>query len=90
MRLSGDKRMEVPQEAAGVRIAYLPPMSGLSANETRLDEGAINVRLGEGRTAEVLRNMCYQVVQGQDGKNKWAKIVETMESLFGVTERPVG
>jgi hypothetical protein len=34
-------------------------MSGLAANETRLDPGAISVRLGEGRTAEVLRNLCY-------------------------------
>ena len=38
-------------------------MSGLTANETRLDPGAIQVRLGEGRTAEVLRNLCYQIAQ---------------------------
>ena len=36
---------------------------GSRANETRLDDGAINVRIGEGRTAEVLRNLCYQVSQ---------------------------
>ena len=35
----------------------LPPMSGLMANEIRLDPGAIDVRIGEGRTAEVLRNL---------------------------------
>ena len=54
-------RMPVPEEAANLSVAFLPPMSGLAANETRLDEGAINVRIGEGRTAEVLRNLCYQV-----------------------------
>lgn len=54
----GGKRMEVPAAASRLRPAYLPPMSGLAATETRLDEGAINVRLGEGRTAEVLRNLC--------------------------------
>ncbi len=55
------ERMQIPDAASAVRIAFLPPMSGLTANETRLDPGAINVRLGEGRTAEVLRNLCHQI-----------------------------
>ncbi|MDP3937101.1 MAG: AAA family ATPase, partial [Deltaproteobacteria bacterium] len=76
-------RMEVPPEAARTRIAYLPPMSGLAANETRLDEGAINVRLGEGRTAEVMRNLCYQVLQSEEGDARWQRITERMEALFG-------
>jgi len=84
LRLPDGGRMEVPQEAAQTRIAYLPPMSGLAANETRLDEGAINVRLGEGRTAEVLRNLCYQVLQGKDGETNWRKLTERMDSLFGI------
>lgn len=67
LRLPDGGRMDVPREAASLRIAYLPPMSGLAANETRLDEGAINVRLGEGRTAEVMRNLCYQILQSQEG-----------------------
>ncbi|MHB8619551.1 MAG: AAA family ATPase [Chloroflexota bacterium] len=58
------ERMPVPAAASKVHIAFLPPMSGLAANETRLDRGAINVRLGEGRTAEVLRNLCYHIVSG--------------------------
>ncbi|MCL4554257.1 MAG: AAA family ATPase [Actinobacteria bacterium] len=82
-------RMDVPQEATGLRIAYLPPMSGLSATETRLDKGAINVRLGEGRTAEVLRNLCYQVLHGEDGDAKWERLNERMKALFGITlEKP--
>jgi hypothetical protein len=58
-------------------------MSGLASNETRLDEGAIDVRIGEGRTAEVLRNLCWQVL-GR-GRDPWNRIVETMRALFGVT-----
>lgn len=73
----------VPEEAGKVRIAYLPPMSGLAANEIRLEQGTINVRLGEGRTAEVLRNLCYQIATGEDGEAKWGKIVEQIEKLFG-------
>lgn len=84
LRLPDGGRMKVPQEAAQQAIAYLPPMSGLAANETRLDEGAINVRLGEGRTAEVLRNLCHQVLQSEDGLKKWKALTERTESLFGI------
>lgn len=76
-------RMPIPPEAAAVRFAYLPPMSGLAATETRLDHGAVNVRVGEGRTAEILRNLCYRV--REDRPDDWAKLVERIESLFGVT-----
>ena len=88
LRLPDGRRMEVPQEAAQQPIAYLPPMSGLAANETRLDHGAINVRLGEGRTAEVLRNLCYQVLQSEGGSEKWARLTARMESLFGTKLDP--
>ena len=76
-------RLEVPQAAAEVRLAYLPPMSGLAANETRLDEGAVDVRIGEGRTAEVLRNLCWQALMG--GRDQWQRIADRMQALFGVT-----
>lgn len=75
-------RMPVPDEAGKLSVAYLPPMSGLASNETRLDSGAINVRIGEGRTAEVLRNLCHQVSQEDQ---KWKTLCEKIESLFGVS-----
>ena len=88
-RLSETERMPVPDEAAHLDVAFLPPMSGLASNETRLDPGAINVRIGEGRTAEVLRNLCYQVsVEQQDGKT-WETICGQIQKLFGVQlEKP--
>ena len=78
------ERMTIPKEAANIRVAFLPPMSGLAANETRLDTGAINVRLGEGRTAEVLRNLCYQIVNGENGEKRWTRVTERIKQLFGV------
>ena len=75
------ERMPVPEEAANLSVAFLPPMSGLAANETRLDDGAINVRIGEGRTAEVLRNLCYQVSQDA---GTWEKLCQKIDTLFGV------
>ncbi len=88
MRLPTGGRMAIPQEAAALRMAYLPPMSGLAANETRLDEGAINVRLGEGRTAEVMRNLCYQILQKQNGEDEWRKLAERIKALFGIQLDP--
>jgi energy-coupling factor transporter ATP-binding protein EcfA2 len=88
--LKNPDRMPVPPEAAGVRVSYLPPMSGLAANETRLDVGAINVRLGEGRTAEVLRNLCHQIFTAQAGRPRWERVCQRIRQLFLVDlEDPV-
>lgn len=76
------ERMPIPDEALSLKVAFLPPMSGLASNETRLDTGAINVRLGEGRTAEVLRNLCYQIVSTD--KSQWKKVCDQLKDLFGV------
>lgn len=74
--------MEFPEEAVSERIAFLPPMSGLTATETRLDGGAVNVRVGEGRTAEVLRNLCYRL--HEERNDDWQKLVDHIVRLFGV------
>ncbi len=87
LRLSEEKngdRMPVPSESAETRIAFLPPMSGLAANETRLDPGAINVRLGEGRTAEVLRNLCYGIHATDDQEEGWRAVCELIRDQFGI------
>jgi hypothetical protein len=80
----GPARMPVPAQARTVRVAFLAPMSGLAANEPRLELGAINVRIGEGRTAEVLRNLCHQVLQRPDGNERWERLSERITTLFGV------
>jgi len=85
LRLSeGEKpqRRPVPEQAKSVRIAFLPPMSGLTTNEIRLDAGAVNVRIGEGRTAEVLRNLCHSVATSDPAR--WQELVRHIEGLFGV------
>jgi len=85
---NGPERMPIPPQASGVRIAYLPPMSGLTANETRLDAGAINVRLGEGRTAEVLRNLCWRILDGEDGEVRWRGLCARIRDFFQVDLEP--
>ncbi len=76
------ERMPVPEEAEGVDIAFLPPMSGLAASEVRLDRGAVDVRIGEGRTAEVLRNLCYSVHEEQG--DRWNALRDRIDRLFGL------
>ena len=84
LRLSDGRapdRMPVPDEAGGVRMAFLPPMSGLAAAETRLDPGAVHVRIGEGRTAEVLRNLCFRIHEEEPAR--WAEVAGRIRDLFG-------
>ena len=81
------ERMPVPAAAAPVRVAFLPPMSGLAATEDRLDTGAVDVRIGEGRTAEVLRNLCYQVYSAEKS-GSWQALDDQIRDLFGVHLTP--
>ncbi len=87
LRLNEDSndRMPVPDEVGRVSVMFLPPMSGLAANETRLDRGAIEVRLGEGRTAEVLRNLCYMISRESSDSPSWVELRQQMNRLFGIT-----
>jgi energy-coupling factor transporter ATP-binding protein EcfA2 len=86
IRLSEGKdpqRMEVPPEAAETSIAFLPPMSGLADRETRKQPGEVNFLIGQGRTAEVLRNLCHSVATSDEAG--WKSICLKMKNLFGAT-----
>lgn len=78
----------------GVRFSFLQPMSGIATDEDLLTIGAINRRLGEGRTAEVLRNICYSIINPETrlqaangGKVNWVKLTDAIRQLFGVSLR---
>jgi len=80
------KRMSVPDEACDVTVAFLPPMSGLASRETLLQPGAVNVLVGEGKTAEVLRNLCFLAAYVDEGRSpsSWPTIAQHIKGLFGV------
>lgn len=87
LRLGGGaERMVVPDEAHDVRVALLPPMAGLAAVEPRWELGRTNVLIGEGQTAQVLRNLCYQVSQA--GEGLWDGLAACVRDLFGVELLP--
>ena len=47
----------------------------------------MNVRVGEGRTSEVLRNLCLRVLEQKP--DQWRSLSERIEALFGVEfDRP--
>ncbi len=73
------------QSAAENRVALLPAMSGLMAEEPELQPGRIDVLIGEGQTAQVLRNLCLAVFARSDGG--WDAIKRDIRRMFGVTLR---
>ncbi len=82
------KFSEVAKEAADVKVAYLPPMSGLADREFIKEPGEIGFLIGQGQTAQVLRNLCYQISKDSERRPAWADLVATVKDLFGVVLRP--
>ena len=80
----------VPRAASQVRCAFLSPSAGLIDAEVAIPPGAINVRIGQGRTAEVLRNLCYTIYvdRAERYPQDWNRIVQRIETLFGIELEP--
>ena len=80
------------EQDKGVHFGFLQPMSGLATEEFLLPAGAVSLRLGEGRTAEVLRNICYSILQPESHKQvtmpkdtSWKRLRESVKKMFGAT-----
>lgn len=78
---SNGERMSVPSEALHSGVRFLQPMSGLASEEYLKQEGEIGVLIGQGRTAEVLRNLCKHLAHSRDS---WRVLVDEIRTLFGV------
>jgi predicted ATPase len=70
--------------AEALRVAFLPPMSGLASIEPKIESGRIAVLIGEGQTAQVLRNLCFGVASANPEGGPWNAIAESIRRLFGV------
>ena len=74
------------ETARRVEFNLLYPMSGLASGvsetteETLLPEGRVNVLLGQGQTAQVLRNLCYKVWTAS--QDDWRRICDIMKRMF--------
>lgn len=74
--------MDLIRHAATLKIELLYPMSGLETEEPLLQPGRIDVLLGQGQTAQVLRNLCLMVARSS--AEDWRHITRLMQRLFGV------
>ena len=79
----GDAANRVPEGARRHAMVYLPPMSGLAAREYRKEQGEISVLIGEGQTAQVLRNLCWQLFSRPDPK-PWEQLKQHIAKLFSI------
>ncbi len=74
--------MKLIEYAASINVELLYPMSGLETEEPILQPGRIGVLLGQGQTAQVLRNLCLMVAKDQP--DDWKRIAQLMQRLFSV------
>lgn len=68
--------------AARLNVGLLYPMSGLETEEPVLRPGRVEVLLGQGQTAQVLRNLCLTVYR--QAPDDWHSIVRLIRRLFEV------
>jgi len=79
-----DALTDIFQNGLLEQVGFLPPLSGLAAIEDKLPIGSIQTRIGEGRTADVLRNLCWLVYE----QNRWQELAQLIQDLFQVDINP--
>ncbi len=82
-RLTEGDEGKVPAGARQHAVVYLPPMSGLAEREYRKEQGEISVLIGEGQTAQVLRNLCWQL-HSRANPDAWNTLRNRIEVLFHI------
>lgn len=74
------KNTALIEAAASLNVHLLYPMTGLDAQEPLLQPGRVDVLLGLGQTGQVLRNLCLQVYETDQGE--WNRLSDLMARLF--------
>lgn len=77
------QNLELIRHAASLNIELLYPMSGLDTEEPVLQPSRIDVLLGQGQTAQVLRNLCLMVLK--QSSDDWDRVSGLMQRLFNVS-----
>jgi ABC-type cobalamin/Fe3+-siderophores transport system ATPase subunit len=85
-----DEMIELYESNNGLHFCFLQPMSGISTSEDKLTQGSIDRKLGEGKTAEVLRNICYEILNPETQRDEaynpeenWEKLCNAIKIMFG-------
>lgn len=96
--INGFRKNESPEDVAKrwretlPPMAFLQPMSGMSEAEDVFGEiGSLRDRLGKGKTADVLRNICYLLAPPkekvdekawEEGQERWEKLSDIISQKF--------
>ena len=72
----------LPEAAAALTVVHCPPFSGIGSDEHRLDIGAQNLLIGEGKPGDILRNLILEVAEKPD---RWERLIDDIKELFGYT-----
>ena len=86
------KNSELLKRAKELTFNLLYPMSGIAAGamdqaaEFLINDGQMNVLLGQGQTSHVLRNLCYRVYQ--KSQDDWNELCHFMSVLFQIQLSP--
>jgi AAA15 family ATPase/GTPase len=82
--------IDLYENQSGIHFCFLQPMSGISTTEDKLTQGSIDRKLGEGKTAEVLRNICFEILNPEiqrdetyNSQESWEKLCKAIKIMFG-------
>ena len=82
------KKADAPPDVVrnlDLRVAFIPPMTGLGIDEPVFQPPKIEQLLGLGRPGDVLRNL---LVEANRDEVAWGALQESIEKLFGYRLRP--
>jgi predicted ATPase len=77
---------EMIESALQEKVGSLQPAAGLSLVEDKLERGSINNRIGQGRTAEIIRNLCWTIYE--ENEEKWNHLVKLLDESFRIHLNP--
>ncbi len=72
---------ELARESVLPGVTHCPAFSGIGAEEPRFDPGYRNLRIGEGKPGDVLRNLLLDIARDDDA---WNALAGDIEELFAV------
>ncbi len=76
------QRPALLKAAAAIKVELLYPLSGLQSEEPVFQPGWIDALVGQGLTAQVLRNLCMQVIT--QSEKDWSRVANWIKRLFHV------
>jgi predicted ATPase len=64
-----------------LNLVHCPPFSGIGAEERRLDHGAQDLEIGQGKPGNILRNLLLEVSEDEES---WRQLKRDIDQLFSV------